>query len=272
MNHQKTWHGGVHTCFIPQWSCYCNLVLWAVMVAIQSTLQWHLWAEMFIPSPNAPNPVGHSVNKDIHTHYTLPGIFNPSSVDALVDVHGRSHSFPLIHPREVFLAWHWVMAIPSSSCGVVLLSLHLRIGMTEVGLVHLTHTWQTPKYKGMPASDATRMSWLQCRMHECPCWPFTSYKGTSVMIWCTTSWGLCSHLSLIFLFLWKASTLTRMKLPDFKPMVPIFWSYYHFLSSCLCCRLGLGLLKGDTQLVSDSGYIFIHILAGGASLWDLCAP
>ena len=27
----------------------------------------------------------------------------PSSVDALADIHGRSHSFPFIHPREVFL-------------------------------------------------------------------------------------------------------------------------------------------------------------------------
>ena len=47
-------------------------------------------------------------------------------------------------------------------------------------------------------------------------WSFTSYEGTSVMIWCTTSWGLSSHLSLIFLFPWKASALTRMRQPGFQ--------------------------------------------------------
>ena len=56
-----------------------------------------------------------------------------SSVDAPVDVHGRSHSFPLIHPREVFLAWHWVDIRPPSSCCVVLLSLPLGVGLTGVG-------------------------------------------------------------------------------------------------------------------------------------------
>ena len=45
------------------------------MVVIQSTIQWHLWAEMSIPPPNAHDSVSHSVNEDIHTHYTLPGIF-----------------------------------------------------------------------------------------------------------------------------------------------------------------------------------------------------
>ena len=45
-----------------------------------------------------------------------------------------------------------------------------------------------------------------------------------------------------------------------------------FLSLSLCCRLGLGLLKGGPQLVSDSGYVFIHMLGRGASPGDLCAP
>ena len=66
----------------------------------------------------------------------------PSSVDAPADVHGRSHSFPLIHPMEVFLAWCWVIARPS--CGIVLLSLPLGVGWSGSGLVHLslahTHT------------------------------------------------------------------------------------------------------------------------------------
>ena len=47
------------------------------------------------------------------------------SVDALVDIHSRSHSFPLIHPREVLLAGHWVTAHPLISCGIILPSLPL---------------------------------------------------------------------------------------------------------------------------------------------------
>ena len=157
MNHWKTWHRGVHTHFIPQGSCYCVPVLWVVVVVIQSVIQWHLWAETSIPPPNACNPASHSVNKDTHTHHTLPGI-HPSSVDAPVDIHRRSHSFLLIHPRGVFLAWHWVISRPSSSCGVVLLSLPLGVGLTGVGLVHPSCTSWTPTCKGMPASDTTRKS------------------------------------------------------------------------------------------------------------------
>ena len=77
MNHWKTWPIGVHTHFIPLWSCYCDPVLSvsAVMVVMQSTVQWQVWVERSIAPPNACDPVGHSVNEDIHAHYTLPGIF-----------------------------------------------------------------------------------------------------------------------------------------------------------------------------------------------------
>ena len=53
----------------PQWSCYCDSVPWVVMAVIQSVIQWHLWAEMSIPPPNACDPV------DINSHYTLPEVF-----------------------------------------------------------------------------------------------------------------------------------------------------------------------------------------------------
>ena len=155
-------------------------------------------------------------------HITLN--LHPSSVDGLADIHGRSHCFPFIHPREVFLAWCLVFARPSSSCGIVLLSLPLGVGLTGVGLVHLSYAWQTPTHKGMPVSDATRRSQMRCRMCESPCWSFTSYEGKSVLIWHTTSWGLSSHLSLIFPFSWKASALTRARLPGFRPTAPIFQS------------------------------------------------
>ena len=54
-------------------------------------------------------------------------------MDALVDVHRKSCSFLLIHPREVFLAWCWVIARPLSSCGIVSLSLPLGVGLAVVG-------------------------------------------------------------------------------------------------------------------------------------------
>ena len=40
-------------------------------------------------------------------------------------------------------------------------------------------------------------------------------------MWCNTLWGLSSHLSLIFLFPWKALALTRTRSPGFKSMAPI---------------------------------------------------
>ena len=181
--------------FIPHWSCYCVPVLWVVVVVVQSAICWHLWVDIH-PFTNRmwscqpycqwrhPCPLHIALN------------LHPSSMDTLVDIHGRSHSFLFIHPRKVFLAWCWVIARPLSSCDVVL-SLPPGVGLTWVGLVHLACAWQTPMHKGMPASDAMRRSWLRCRMLQCLCWSFTSYEGT---IWCTTSWDLSSHLSLISLF------------------------------------------------------------------------
>ena len=130
-------------------------------------------------------------------------------MDALADVHRRSYSFPFIHPREVFLAWCWLIARPLSSCGIVSLSFPSGVGLTWVELVYLSCTWQTPVHKGVPTSDTIRRGQLQCRVHEHPCWSFTLYKGMSVVIWCTTSWELSSHLSLISLFLCKVYALTR---------------------------------------------------------------
>ena len=99
---------------------------------------------------------------------------HPSLVDALVDIHGRSCNFPLIHPREVLLAGHWVTTQPLFSCGVILPSLPLGVDSHGLGLVHLYHAWWTPTHKGTPTSYAVRRSWFWWRMCDHPCWSITS--------------------------------------------------------------------------------------------------
>ena len=54
-------------------------------------------------------------------------------------IHSRSCNFPLIHPRKVLMAGHWVTALPLLSCGIIISSLPLEVGLNGVGLVHLSH-------------------------------------------------------------------------------------------------------------------------------------
>ena len=153
----------------------------------------------------------------VHTPWNI----HLSSVDAPVDVHGRSLSFPFIEPRVLFLVWCWVITRPLSSCGVVSVTSprsRLDWGGSGASIPYLV----TPAHMGTPTSDAKRSTQLLCRMCECACWSFTSYVRMSVTIWHTTSWGLSSHLSLIFPFPWKASALSRTRSPGVKPMAPIF--------------------------------------------------
>ena len=155
-----TWKG---TCpfHTPYGSCNCDSVPWVAVVVIQSAIQWALmgWRHLH-PPPNACDPV------EIHFHYMLPEVFL-SSVDVVVDVHGRSHNFLLIHPREVLLALCWVIARPLSILGIFSQSLSSGVGLTGVWLVHQSCAWQTPTNKGMPVSDVMRNR-LQWRMCDCP--------------------------------------------------------------------------------------------------------
>ena len=66
---------------------------------------------------------------------------HPSSVDALVDIHGPSCNFLFFHPREALLVGHWMTALPSCSCGVLLSSPPMEVVLHRVGLVHLSHVW-----------------------------------------------------------------------------------------------------------------------------------
>ena len=174
--HQITWQGGVYTHFIPP------MVLLPWLSSVSScgshSVCYPMASTGWDVSPSTKHMQSCRNPLPLHVSWSL----YPSSVDALVDIHGRSHSFPLIYPREFFLAWCWVIARPLSSGCVVLLSLSLGVGLTQLGLVHLPHVGQTPTHKGMPVSDVMGRSQLQCRMHDCLHWSVTLYKGTSVAI------------------------------------------------------------------------------------------
>ena len=107
---------------------FCEQLWWS-----SSPLSTGIHGLTSIPPASTCVPAGHSVGEDIHTSYTLLGIFTHFQWDALADIHGRSHSFPFIHPREVFLAWCWVITRPLSSSGIILLSLNSGVGLTGVG-------------------------------------------------------------------------------------------------------------------------------------------
>ena len=109
----------------------------------------------------------------LQPHHITWGL-HPSSVDALVVVHGRSHNFQFFHPREALLVGHWVTALPLSSCDILFLSPLTEVVLHGVGLVHLSHVWWLPIHKGMPISDAMRRSQFQWRTHDLPCWFITS--------------------------------------------------------------------------------------------------
>ena len=167
--HWRTWHGGVHIHFIPP----MVLLLWL------SSMSSHSGHSVLYPMASMGWDVYPSTKCTWSCRHPLPlhitWSLHLSSVDAPADIHGRSHSFLLIHPREVLLAWCWVIARPLSSYDEVLLSLPLGVGLTGVALVHLSYAWQTPTHRGMPVSDMMRRSLLWWRMHECPHWSVTLY-------------------------------------------------------------------------------------------------
>ena len=99
---------------------------------------------------------------------------HPSSVDAPVDIHGRSCNLPFFHPREALLVGHWVTTLPLSSCGILIFSPPTEVVLHGVGLVHLSCVWWLPIHKRMPISDVMRRSWFQWRTHDHPHWFITS--------------------------------------------------------------------------------------------------
>ena len=108
----------------PLWSCNCDSVPWVVMGGSFSLLSDGI-SGLETSTPSAKCTQSRRHPPPLHITWSL----HPSSVDAPVDVHGRSCNFPLIHPRNVLLAWNWVITRPLSTCGVFLLSLPLVVGI-----------------------------------------------------------------------------------------------------------------------------------------------
>ena len=201
----------------PQWSCCCDSVLWVIMLVIQSTIQWRLWAGDVYPSTKCTWSCRHPL--PLHITWSL----HPSSVDALADVHGRSHNFPLIHQGSLsglmlgdhhttILSWCILVVTPFGS------GLNWGGAGTSVPCLADTHT------QGNTSFWCNEKSQLWCRMCDCLHCSITSYKGKSVKFWCTTLWGSSSHWSLIFLFPWEASAFTKTRLPGFRSMASTFQS------------------------------------------------
>ena len=74
----------------------------------------------------------------LQPHHITCGL-HLSSVDAPVDMHGRSCNFPFFHPREALLVGCRVTILPLSSCGILFLSPLTEVVLHGVGLVHLSH-------------------------------------------------------------------------------------------------------------------------------------
>ena len=149
-------------------------------LALPTLTQFSEWSQSMWGSLSA------SVNGHWHHSLSLTYVFlprsaatslywghHPSSVDTLVDVHGRSCSFPFIHPREALLVGCWVTTLPLFSCGVKFISPPTEVVLHGVGLVHLSHAWWLPIHKGTWTSDMMRRSQFQWRTHDFPCWFIT---------------------------------------------------------------------------------------------------
>ena len=73
------------------------------------------------------------------SHITLPVVFIHLLWTLQLDIHGRSHNFLFIHPREALLVGHQVTALPLFSCGIPFHSTSYRGSLAWDGLVHLSH-------------------------------------------------------------------------------------------------------------------------------------
>ena len=101
----------------------------------------------------------------LQPNYITCGL-HQSSVDAPVDIHGRSCNFPFFYPREALLVGHWVTVLPLFSCGILSFPPPIGVVLHGMGLVHLSHIWQLPIHKGTPIADVMRRSWFRWRTFD----------------------------------------------------------------------------------------------------------
>ena len=140
-------HQGGRYQFIPLPDTEGTYPLHPPLLVLLTVTQFHEWSHGSQGSPMAsmgsniiPSAKCTCSFQHLQPHHITRGL-HPSSVDAPADIHSRNHNFCflLIHPREVFLAGHWVTTLPILSCGIILLSPPVEVGLCGVGLVHLSH-------------------------------------------------------------------------------------------------------------------------------------
>ena len=129
----SSWHGGylpisLPPCFV--WPC----LLWPSSMSGCICCWVH-----YLPASTGIDIVPSTLHtcsfQGLQPHHVTWGL-HPSSVDAPVDIHGWSHNFPFIHPREALLVGCWVTALPLFSCGVHFISPPTEVVLHGVGLAH----------------------------------------------------------------------------------------------------------------------------------------
>ena len=120
---QESWHRGVLTHSIPPMVLKLSL---SSMSSHGGHSAHYLMAmtgwRCLHPLPNTHDPV------DIHFHYILPEVFTCPLWMLWWMSMGEVLTSHLTNPSEVWLAWHWVVARPLSTCGIVSLSFPLGVG------------------------------------------------------------------------------------------------------------------------------------------------
>ena len=160
----------------PNMGCFpVSLPLHLVGLACHDPVQWVVHSSFGSLSASIngyrrlPSALCMCSSRGLQPNHLTCGL-HPSSVDAPVDVHDPSCNFPFFHPWEAFVIGHWVITMPSCSCGIIFSSPHREIVLQGVGLVHLSHVWWLPIHRGTPTSDTTRRSQFWWRTHDHPCW------------------------------------------------------------------------------------------------------
>ena len=149
-------------CFV--WPC----LLWPSSVS-GHICHWVHYLPASVGSHITPSTLHMCFFWGLWPHHITCGL-HLTSVDAPIDIHGRSCNFLCIHPREALLIGHRVTALPLLSCGIHFVPPLTEVVLHGVGLVHLSHVWWLPIHKGTPTIDLMRRSQFLWRTHDFPCW------------------------------------------------------------------------------------------------------